>query len=181
MKRWMITLAIGGYLILSAGAAFASGDEHQGSKRSAHTNEYESKIYGTVRSIPAAMVGVWNVNGRDISVTKTTAIKEKHGKAEVGAYVEIEGTYSGSKLNAYEIEVKRGSQEVRKIRGAIQSIPDGTYGRWIVGDEEIAVSKDTFIREKHGKAEVGAYVEVEGVFSGKSLTARNIEVKRAKR
>lgn len=112
MKNVIITMAVGLYVVLlSAGVAFASGDEQHDSRKHAQTGQYESKIYGTVQSLPAGMTGIWNVNGREISVSKNTRIKEKYGKAEVGAYVEVEGTASGNTLNAYKVEVKRDRTE----------------------------------------------------------------------
>jgi len=50
------------------------------------------------------------VNGVEVSVTRNTIIKEKQGKAEVGAYVEVEGSYSENKLVAHEIKVKRAGR-----------------------------------------------------------------------
>lgn len=47
------------------------------------------------------------VNGREITVTKDTRIKEKYGQAVVGSYVEVEGTNSGNNFSAHKIEVKR--------------------------------------------------------------------------
>lgn len=112
MKNVIITMAVGLYVVLlSAGVVFASGAERHDERRHAQTDQYESKIYGTIQSLPAGMIGIWNVNGREISVTKTTRIKEKYGKAEVGAYVEVEGTASGNTLNAYKVEVKRDRTE----------------------------------------------------------------------
>jgi len=181
MNRFFTTMAFGLYVLLSTGAAFASGDDQKARMKSAHAVEYKSKIYGTVQSVPNEMTGTWKVDGKKVNVTKNTIIKEKHGKAEVGAYVEVKGSAEGNSMTAYKIEVKRGSKEARKIRGTIESVSTGKNGTWIVNGEEILVNESTFIREKHGKAIVGAYVEIEGVSSGKALSARNIEVKRAKR
>lgn len=72
---------------------------------------YESKFYGTVEKMPEGIDGIWIVNGKEVLVTKDTAIEEKHGKAAVGAYVEIEGNLSGKTFSAYEIEVKRALSE----------------------------------------------------------------------
>jgi hypothetical protein len=67
----------------------------------------QSKIYGTIEKLPQVLVGTWVVRGREIIVTRDTVIKEKHGKPEVGAYVEVEGSVFGNAFTAYEIEVKR--------------------------------------------------------------------------
>jgi hypothetical protein len=100
-----ITAALG--LSLAAGSAPASGREgrHAGEERDDRYSE--TKIYGIVERMPQEEIGVWIVNGREIVVTRDTRIKEKHGKAEVGAYVEVEGNVAGKALTAHEIEVKR--------------------------------------------------------------------------
>lgn len=113
MKKVIITMAMGMYIAISTVTAFASGDErHDGSKNS-ESERHDSKIYGTIKSIPDGKIGIWNVNGREVNVTKSTIIKEKYGKAGVGGYVEVEGNTTGNKLNAYKIEVKRDSKEAK--------------------------------------------------------------------
>ena len=181
MKNVIITVAMGLVVALATGAAFGGEHGRHDSRLYAEAGQSESKIYGTIRNLPSGMIGIWDVNGKQINVTKATLIKEKHGKAEVGAFVEVEGTYGGKTLNASKIEVKRDGREAHKIRGTIERVPASKDGIWIVNGVEILVSKDTVINEKHGKAEVGASVEVEGTYSGNSLAAREIEVKRTKR
>lgn len=97
-------------MILTTGAVLGSERERQESKEYEHSERHESKIYGTIQKLPKGLIGVWNVNGREVSVTNATYIKEKHGKAEVGAYVEIKGSYSGKTIVARNIEVKRARQ-----------------------------------------------------------------------
>jgi len=93
-------------LTFAAGTAMA-GDHGRSAGDDRRGGDYESKIYGTVEKLPQGEVGTWVVNGREIVVTKDTRIKEKHGKAEAGAYVEVEGNAAGNTFTAYEIEVKR--------------------------------------------------------------------------
>ncbi|MCI5138771.1 MAG: hypothetical protein D3922_10230, partial [Candidatus Electrothrix sp. AR1] len=45
--------------------------------------------------------------GCEVKVTDSTRIKEKHGRAEIGRYVEVEGVRDNNALIAYEIEVER--------------------------------------------------------------------------
>lgn len=71
---------------------------------------HESKFYGTVDNLPQDHIGVWVVNGRQIMVTRDTRIKEKHGRPEPGAYVEVEGSNTGATFTASEISVKRSKQ-----------------------------------------------------------------------
>ncbi len=107
MKTLITTVAMGLSMVLATGAAFASGDEHRDGRTHEHSDQYESKLYGTVRSLPDDRIGTWNVNGREVNVTKDTFIRERHGTAAVGAYVEVEGISSGNALAARKIEVKR--------------------------------------------------------------------------
>ncbi len=91
-------------MFLAAGAALAG--DHSG-RRAGATLQNDSKVYGVIEKLPQGEVGTWIVNGREIVVTKDTRIREKHGKAKAGAYVEVEGDAIGKAFTAYEIEVKR--------------------------------------------------------------------------
>ncbi len=104
MKRLAGLLSM---LIVISVAGPLFGSERDGHHEEHESVQYESKIYGTIRKLPPGMIGLWDVNGREVSVTNSTFIKEKHGKAEVGAYVEVEGSLYGKGLVARKIEVKR--------------------------------------------------------------------------
>lgn len=168
MKTLTTSLTIGLLIVLTAALAFSM-----------------SKIYGVVEQLPEkGHSGTWVVHGRKIAVTKDTILKQKHGRAEVGAYVEVEGTHAGKTFTAHEIEVKRtkegsyaGSVE-SKFYGTVENLPKGFVGTWVVSGREIFVSKDTLLKEKHGKVEVGAAVEVKGAMSGETFNAHKIEVKK---
>jgi hypothetical protein len=107
MLRQAGVSAIAAALSLAFAAGPAAAGDHGRSAGDSRRSDYESKIYGTVEKLPQGEVGTWIVNGREIVVTKDTRIKEKHGKAEAGAYVEVEGNGTGNTFTAYEIEVKR--------------------------------------------------------------------------
>ena len=71
-------------------------------------NREEVKVYGAIDSMPhTGLIGKWIVGGCQVEVTERTRIKEKHGRADVGRYVEVEGLRNGNTLIAYEIEVER--------------------------------------------------------------------------
>ncbi|MDU9048425.1 MAG: DUF5666 domain-containing protein [Candidatus Electrothrix sp. Rat3] len=73
-------------------------------------------------------------------------------------------------------------REEIKIYGIIDSLPrSGLIGRWVVGGREVEVTDRTEIEEEHGPAEVGRYVEVEGVRDNNVLLAYEIEVERNKK
>lgn len=106
----------------------------------AEAEQYKRTISGTVRSLPEGMTGIWNVDGRDVNVPKAAFIKAEHGEAEVGAYVEVEGTCSGRTLNAYRIAVRRGATEAQKIRGTVDKFPVGKNAKWTAHDAEMLVT-----------------------------------------
>jgi hypothetical protein len=69
----------------------------------------------------------------------------------------------------------------QEFYGIVQTMPEQGYiGTWNIDGKTVYVTKDTKIKEKHGKLAVGAYVEVEGVnFEGKFI-ASEIETKKKK-
>jgi len=95
-------------ILLAAGTSPAGGTEDTNYKYVPLT--IESKLYGTIKKLPAGRVGTWLVNSREILITGKTKISEEYGKAVVGAYVEVEGTNTGKVFTASKIAVKRASQ-----------------------------------------------------------------------
>jgi hypothetical protein len=102
MRRIVFLLAAAA--ILSAGTASASRDNDEYEDRE---HSRSAKFYGVVDALPqTGLDGIWQVNGRQVMVTRATEIKEKRGKVAVGSYVKVEGYPSGSSFTADEIEVK---------------------------------------------------------------------------
>ena len=110
MKITSIFLAVGLMLILTAAPVLSSEHEGHEGKGYEHHEKDEVKFYGTIEKIPEGKVGTWIVRGKEILVEKNTKIEEEHGKAKVGAYVEVEGSYLGETFIAHEIEIKRAKQ-----------------------------------------------------------------------
>lgn len=110
--RKTAAVAVAAMLSLSFAPGSARAGDHEGRREddARQSGSYESKIYGTVEKLPQDRIGTWIVNGREIVVTRDTRIKEKHGPAEAGAYVEAEGNTTGRTFIAYEIEVKQAKQ-----------------------------------------------------------------------
>ncbi len=178
MKTTLTMLTIWLAVTLSGSPVSAGERERHEDRVHGRAEQYESKIYGTIQRLPKGLLGIWEVNGREIAVTDATLIREKHGKVEEGAFVEVRGAYSGKTFTASVIEVKKDRKESQEFYGTVERLSTGNDGTWIVNGKAILVTGDTRIKEKRGKAEVGAYVKVEGSYSGKSLVAREIEVKR---
>ncbi len=184
MTNTLLAIAAMLTCLFLASAVQASSYERYERKR------IEVKVYGAIDSMPnAGLTGKWVVGGRQVEVTDRTRIKEKHGRADIGRYVEVEGFRDGNILVAYEVEVERNreyrsdrNREEVKMYGTVEAMPQGTLnGVWRVNGRDITVDRSTRIKEKYGKIEVGAYVEVEGNYSGNNFIAYKIESERSRR
>ena len=102
MKRLSTVVAVGIVVLLTAAVVFGSEQGRNGT--------YESKIYGPIEKLPKGLLGTWVVKGREVLVTKETEIWEKHGKAAVGAYVEVEGSVSGKTFTVREVKIKKDAK-----------------------------------------------------------------------
>ena len=170
--------------LFCAGTALASSDE------SYDRNREGVKIYGIIDSMPTAgFNGAWVVGGREVEVTDRTRIKEKHGRAETGRYVEVEGFRNGNVLVAYEVEVERNREnrsgrrgEESKMYGTVEAMPQGGLdGTWRINGRDITVDRNTRVKEEHSRIAVGTYVKVEGSYSGNNFIAYEIETKNDRR
>jgi hypothetical protein len=186
MKTLMATLVMGLVLGCMAWPAFSSEDDCEKGRRIGDGERdpagYRSKIYGTVEKLPeTGLSGIWIVNGREFVVTERTRLEQKHGLLEPGAYVEIKGIKSENAFTAEKVEVKRAKADAsnsateQKITGKVEKIPKGALGTWVIGGREVLVLKDTVLKEKNGKATLGAFVEVVGMQSGETFQAGRIE------
>lgn len=106
-SRLAVVLLVGIMMALGTSTALAGEHDRDRSHERHDSNVPESKFYGKVEKIPAERLGTWVVNKREITVTKDTRIKEEHGSAVTGAYVEVEGTNNGTLFTAHKIDVKR--------------------------------------------------------------------------
>lgn len=66
-----------------------------------------------------------------------------------------------------------------EIYGTVEKLPGDLIGTWTVSGRDIVVTRDTRIKQGHGKPEPGASVKIEGSEKGKIFTAYEIEVKRS--
>lgn len=110
MKTLLIGLAAGLVMSLTAWAGMPSAYGSYGYEQlrglQYECNGAESRMSGTVEKLPDELLGTWQVDGREISVTADTLIKERLGKAKVGAYVQIDGTCNDKTLDASRIQVR---------------------------------------------------------------------------
>ena len=100
LRRLLATALV---LMMTAGTAFAGA--------SRPPEVYGQKHRGVIVERPKDRIGIWNITGERVAVTKDTTIDEEQGKAEVGAFVEATGKQQGNIFWAYKIEVKLPKKE----------------------------------------------------------------------
>ena len=98
MQTFRRMLATALVFAITAGTAFAFA--------SRPPEVYGQKHYGIIVEMPNGRIGIWNITGERVEVTKETTIDEKLGKAEPGAFVEATGKKQGSIFKASRIVVK---------------------------------------------------------------------------
>jgi Domain of unknown function (DUF5666) len=109
--QYLVLLILAGLaciFVITPGTAKASGPEDSNYKYIPAT--IESRIYGTIRKIPASRNGLWSINNRDILVNSETRIYEEYGNAAVGAYAEVEGINTDKTFVASKIIIKRAKK-----------------------------------------------------------------------
>lgn len=152
------------------------------------------RFYGTLSSLPAASIqigngraGDWVVGGKTVHVEPKTRIREEHGRAVVGAFLEVEGNQrpDGS-VDAVEITVERdaaapgGAIGYINFYGPIRTIPSsaGFVGAWVVDGKTVNVSNTTKLERGRVDFAVGVYVEVKGyLLDNGQVNATKIEGK----
>jgi uncharacterized protein (TIGR03437 family) len=147
------------------------------------------RFYGALTNLPAnnAKVGDWTVGGKTVHVIDRTRIKEQHGKAVVGAYLEVEGNQrADGSVDAAEITVERdaaapaGTIGFINFYGPIRTIPSaaGFVGAWVVDGKTVNVSAATKLEKGRVDFAVGVYVEVKGyLLANGQVNATKIEGK----
>jgi hypothetical protein len=140
---------------------------------------------GTIESLPdGGLIGLWSVSGQRVNVSESTRIDQEHGRAKVGSLVEVHGVVRNGEsiVNATEIEVKSSPDDQARyveFRGTITALPaSGLLGDWQVDGRTVHVNERTRVDQEHGRAAVGALVEVKGwAQEDGSVLADSIEVK----
>ncbi|MDH4319799.1 MAG: DUF5666 domain-containing protein, partial [Desulfobulbaceae bacterium] len=145
-----------------------------------------AKFYGTIQEMPAkGLAGAWRIDDRVVLVTANTEIKEKYGRATVGAHVEVEGNFTGTTFTVYDMEIKgtnkgynRAATNYNKIfLGKIETMPqDSLDGTWTVDGRRVMVNSETLIDETLGKAAPGNKVRIKGMRDENGVTASEITI-----
>lgn len=92
------------------------------------------KAYGVIDSFTTTVPGNWVISGMSYTVTSATKLEAEHGPFQVGAYVEVKYTLSGTLRSAIAIETHvapgRGSHNQL---GVLNVRPSDDWGEWVIG------------------------------------------------
>ena len=123
-------------------------------------------LSGIIEAIGGAS---WLISGQAVLISKATAIV---GTPALGALAHVQAEqYADQSLMALSISIAKGSEQVVRFSGAIQSL--GAI-RWSVGGRQVNIGAGTAVI---GTPELGAMAAVDAVVRGDgSLLARQISV-----
>lgn len=92
------------------------------------------KTYGVIDSFTTTVPSTWVISGISYAVTSATKLEAEHGPFQVGAYVEVKYTLSGTLRSAIKIETHlapgRGSHNQL---GVLNVRPSDDWGEWVIG------------------------------------------------
>ncbi len=119
---------------------------------------------GVIEQLPGGNLnGVWQIGGRQVTVSDATTVHQERGPAVVGAQAMVIGWQEGDTLNAAQIMVTRGpvwGEDYVHFIGPIRVLPAGNLlGLWTVGEHQVTVNAGTRI-EGLRFARVGAVAQV---------------------
>jgi uncharacterized protein (TIGR03437 family) len=153
------------------------------------TNQFNFK--GLLQSFPTGLgPGVWQIGGRDVTVTAQTVLLTRRGSFVPGACVEAEGVVAnGNTLQASKVQTESADdcgaqgqfrlQDRVRFRDKIMSIPpSGGLGNWQIGGRVVEAVAFTRLRTDKGPLEAGACVDVKAIANGMALQAEEIRWER---
>jgi hypothetical protein len=101
----------------------------------------EMRLRGAISFIPEGRVGEWIIGGQSFQVTTDTAISDRGGPVEVGAWVQVAALQEGNELVAQRIRAIDPLPAV-EVYGAIQAFSDV---QWTISGISLAIDGDTLI------------------------------------
>lgn len=126
----------------------------------------EVEFAGVVESRPSGRIGMWRIDGRNVTVDATTRFDEKKGPAIVGASVKLRGMQdAGGNILAQRITVQSTGDRSRETKfiGTIQQLPSGgLLGAWLVSGNTVNVDAQTEVHGNASRYRVGAVVKIHG-------------------
>ncbi len=131
-----------------------------------HGNSYR-RVYGTVSTFPADLIGTWIVNDVSYTADATTRFDQSDGAFVVGGCVEV--NYLPNTFVAIEIETaeayhcgNNGGHDDDDFEryGAIDSFPAGLIGTWVINGVVYEAGNGTRFEQEDGAFAVGQCAEV---------------------
>lgn len=133
-----------------------------------HHHGHDGHAFGTIQSLPADLLGIWNISGISYTVNVTTTLIPTTSNFTVGAQVRV--MYY---LNADRQRVARliklsnedngaDDQSHSTLYGYVEQMPpSGFVGEWVVGGTTFLATGTTKFNETDGLLGLGAYVKME--------------------
>lgn len=130
-----------------------------------------NRVYGTIESFPAGLIGIWVVNGVSYNTTSATQFDQSDGAFAVGRCIELD--YLPSTNVAFRIETENetyhcggsdggGGHHGNDFEryGQIDSFPAGLIGTWVIDGISYEAGTGTQFEQEDGAFAVGRCVEV---------------------
>ncbi|MCB9162118.1 MAG: procyclic acidic repetitive family protein [Caldilineaceae bacterium] len=176
------------------GSDNSGGDDNGGDDNSGDNSgdtRGEAELYGVVRSLPADLIGTWDVGGMLIEVDSATQFDQEHGAFAEGVTVKVHfSTDAAGVHHAREIETKfanddhgedddgNGAIDGREghAYGTIDSFPAGLVGTWQIGGIDYNATDSARFSQEDGAFDVGVRVKVEYFLdANETRTVKKIE------
>ncbi|MCA9981197.1 MAG: hypothetical protein KDD89_10190, partial [Anaerolineales bacterium] len=149
-----------------------SDDDCDGNDDSGQTPNY-NKLYATLDSFPAGLVGEWVIGGQSFTATARTEFDDdEDGDFAPGQCVSAEYD-NGLVLHEVETEDSYKCNDngnptaVFKLYGTVSQLPAAPFiGNWLIGGQTIQVTASTVLQQEFGLFAPGAFVEVKYTLDG---------------
>lgn len=117
---------------------------------------------GVINVVPANPGDPWQIAGHTVAVDDQTQVILSTGEpAEPGMWATVQARrLEDDSLLAVRIIVR--PPEMR-LRGPVQTIPEGGLGEWVIAGQTFLVDENTQIGQRSGEITVGGWVEVVAV------------------
>jgi hypothetical protein len=123
----------------------------------------EIQYVGRIHSLPAELVGEWEIGEKRVTATAETEFKQQNGDFAVGLLVKVKGRLAGDgQIVALKIETL--PLPLIEFVGEIRELPDGgsLLGLWQIGDYAFEVTDQTELRDNGEAFAEGMVVKAKG-------------------
>lgn len=147
-------------------------------------DQYGNKLYATLDSFPAGLVGEWVIGGQTFTATVNTEFNDDEdddGPFVIGQCVSAE--YNNQQI-LHEVETEDAYKcegngtAVFKLYGTVNQLPPAPFvGQWQIAGKPFSVTVSTQLEQNYGLFGVGSFVEVKYVLDGNTAVATEIETR----